>query len=206
MPIACKFWLSYCFPGRQRVKTLPTCFHLQDGKSHDDSESLRCFEKTVVLCWFLHMKWIWNPETRFWPPAKILAKSCNCFSWSWPSRIVGTSGTHHTSTHFPKCQPSGQRAKGTKPIASDSPVSCCMVSLPHPFSTMKLRAGWLCTNANFGFLTFTSSPEMTERHSFHTDPSNTNGWLWYRVSTQFQRLNSTKVAEANSKRLHFKIF
>lgn len=137
---------------------------------------------------------------------KSLQKSCNCFSWSWPSRIVGTSGTHHTSTHFPKCQPSGQRAKGTKPIASDSPVSCCMVSLPHPFSTMKLRAGWLCTNANFGFLTFTSSPEMTERHSFHTDPSNTNGWLWYRVSTQFQRLNSTKVAEANSKRLHFKIF
>lgn len=135
-----------------------------------------------------------KPWNQVLTSAKILAKSCNCFSWSWPSRILGTSGTHHTSTHFPKCQPSGQRAKGTKPIASDSPVSCCMVSLPHPFSTMKLRAGWLCTNANFGFLTFTSSPEMTERHSFHTDPSNTNGWLWYRVSTQFQRLNSTKVA------------
>lgn len=41
-------------------QTLPTCFHLQDGKSHDDSESLQlkrapqgCFEKNVVLCWFL---------------------------------------------------------------------------------------------------------------------------------------------------------
>ena len=176
-------------------------------ESHDDSESLRCFEKKRR---FFVGFYTWSGYETLKPGfdllQKSLQKSCNCFSWSWPSRILGTSGTHHTSTHFPKCQPSGQRAKGTKPIASDSPVSCCMVSLPHPFSTMKLRAGWLCTNANFGFLTFTSSPEMTERHSFHTDPSNTNGWLWYRVSTQFQRLNSTKVAEANSKRLHFKIF
>ena len=166
-----------------------------------------CFEKNVVLCWFLQHEVDMKPWNQVLTSCKNPCKNHATVSVGVDlPALLGTSGTHHTSTHFPKCQPSGQRAKGTKPIASDSPVSCCMVFLPHPFSTTKLWAGWLCTNANFGFLTFTSSPEMTERHSFHTDPSNTNvRRLWYRVSHTISKTELDQSCRSKFQKTTFNI-